>query len=227
MDPRGSGRSSDPGVSYSTSDMAADAVAVLDQAHVDRAHIVSVGLGAMAAQHVAIQFGDRVETLTMFSTFAHCDAHAARLFETWRELLPIVGWETLGRTISLWTLTPRFFEQHPDELSELEASFREVTQSPEAYSRQVDALLAHDTRDQLHLIQAPTLVLLGADDIETPMRFASELAEGIPRGRLQILPETGHRPHVETPRQFNRAVLSFLEDPTAPPHTATEEAPHV
>lgn len=210
LDPRGAGASSIPISPYTTADMATDVVAVLDEAGIDSAHILGVGLGGMAAQQLAIHWGDRVNTLSLFSTFARGDAHVHRLFETWAELLPIIGWEALGRTISLWTLTPRLFAERPDALKHIEEANRENRMSHQAYSAQVQAVLDHNTCAELHLISAPTLVLLGEEDIETPLRFASELVDGIPRSELTILPKTGHRPHVESPEFFNRTVLEFL-----------------
>lgn len=210
VDPRGCGRSSVPATPYDTEDMAADAVAVLDHAGVASAHVLGIGLGGMAAQQLALRWSGRVNTLVLFSTFARADAHARRLLETWRDLLPLVGWETLGRSISLWTLTPKMFEERPEEIRRLDDGFRHGQPSVDAYAAQVQALLGHDTEADLARITAPTLVALGAEDIETPIRFAHVLTDGIPNAELEILPGTGHRPHVETPDLFNNTVLAFL-----------------
>lgn len=209
-DPRGSGRSGIPTWDYTTVDMAQDTIAVLDHAGITSAHVLGIGLGGLVAQQMALRHPHRVDSLVLFSTFAKADAHAQRLFESWCELLPIIGWEALGRSISLWTLTPRMFEDRPKEVEQVEEGFRSGQPSPEAYAGQVRALLAHDTSQDLAQVRVPTLVVLGADDIETPMRFARVLAEGIPKAELRVLAETGHRPHVETPTLFNEAVLEFL-----------------
>ncbi len=219
-DPRGSGRSGIPTWGYNTTDMARDTIAVLDHAGVASVHVVGIGLGGLIAQQLAIRHPRRVGSLVLISTFAKADAHARRLLESWRELLPVNGWEALGRSISLWTLTPRMFEERPEELKQIEDGFRHGQPAPEAYAGQVRAVLAHDTSEELAYIRVPTLVMLGADDIETPMRFARVLVDGIPQAELKVLPETGHRPHVETPALFNETVLEFLdqhplsEDPT-------------
>lgn len=210
FDPRGSGRSSVPEGPYTTLEMAADACAVLDHAAIESAHVVGMGLGGMIAQRMALRTPACIRSLVLTSSFARADAHARRLFESWAELLPRVGWEALGRSIALWTLTPRFFEERPDELRRLEEGYRANTQPPDAYARQVQAILSHDTVRELRHIEAPTLVVMGEHDIEIPMRFARVLAEGIPGAELRVLPATGHRPHVESPELFNDAVLGFL-----------------
>lgn len=208
-DPRGSGRSCIPSWDYDTADMARDNIAVLDHAGVALAHVVGIGLGGLVAQQLALRHPGRVGSLVLFSTFAKADAHARRLLESWTELLPLIGWEALGRSISLWTLTPRMFEERPEELKQIEDGFRLGQPSPEAFAAQVRAILGHDT-SELTQVRVPSLVVLGADDIETPMRFARVLADGIPQAELKVLPGTGHRPHVETPALFNETVLEFL-----------------
>lgn len=210
IDPRGAGRSTVPSAPYGTSDMAADAIAVLDALGIGSAHVLGLGLGGMVAQRLALDWSERVAALILACSFARTDVYTRRLFETWAELLPVLGWERLGRLMSLWTFTPRFFEDRPDELDRLEAERRWHNQSPQAYRAQVDALLRHDTEGELAHISSPTLVLVGEEDIETPLRFARVLADGIPGAELRVLPQTGHRLHIETPDLFNRAVLDFL-----------------
>ena len=70
--------------------------------------------------------------------------------------------------------------------------------------------MEHDTRDRLGAISAPTLVLVGAEDILTPVDESVELARGIPGARLKVLPRGGHNFAAEYAPEFNRAVLDFL-----------------
>ncbi len=209
-DPRGSGRSDLPTAPFTTLDMAIDALAVLDDAGVERAHLLGLGSGGMVAQHLAVRWPERVGALVLACSFARVDAHARRLFETWADLLDALGWREVGRLMSLWTFTPRFFEEQPEELQRIEDGRLDRPQPPAAYRAQMEALLAHDTEADLPRITAPTLVLLGEEDIETPLRFARVLADRIPNAELQVLPRTGHRFHTETPDLFNDTVLTFL-----------------
>ena len=81
-----------------------------------------------------------------------------------------------------------------------------------AYLRQTDAVLGHDARDRLHLIQCPTLVAAGSQDLITPPFLAVDLASRIPGARLQVLPDLGHGGLWEDPETFNRTCLDFLDN---------------
>jgi pimeloyl-ACP methyl ester carboxylesterase len=68
VDNRGSGRSGPPPASFDVADMAADVVAVLDEAGIRRAHVMGVSLGGMVAQQLAVDHPERVDALVLVST---------------------------------------------------------------------------------------------------------------------------------------------------------------
>src|ERR671914_57410 len=68
IDNRGCGRSSTPWQPWTTRTMASDAVAVLDELGVERAHVGGASLGGMVAQELALEFPERVRTLVLGST---------------------------------------------------------------------------------------------------------------------------------------------------------------
>ncbi len=77
--------------------------------------------------------------------------------------------------------------------------------------------MAHDTLDRLGRIAAPTLVLVGAEDILTPVEESVELARPIPGARLRVLPRGGHNFAAEYAAEFNRAVLDFIAERSPAP----------
>lgn len=56
----------------------------------------------------------------------------------------------------------------------------------------------------------PCLVLVGADDVYTPVAEAEAMCALVPHARLVVIEEAGHLPGVEQPEAFNRALLEFL-----------------
>lgn len=67
-----------------------------------------------------------------------------------------------------------------------------------------------DMREALAEITAPTLVLVGANDIITTPNQAQILADILPNARLHIFPDTGHNPFVEETEEFNKVIAEFL-----------------
>jgi len=74
------------------------------------------------------------------------------------------------------------------------------------------AFPAYDIRCRLKEISVPTLILAGRHDWITPMKFARELAEGIPGARLEIFEDAGHSINSDMPDKFQQVVRSFLHN---------------
>ena len=66
-------------------------------------------------------------------------------------------------------------------------------------------------RHRLPEIQAPTLVIVGELDEETPPAYAAELHSGIPNSGLEVIPAAGHLSPAEAPDAFNDLVREFWE----------------
>lgn len=67
-----------------------------------------------------------------------------------------------------------------------------------------------DYRQRLAEVRAPTLVVIGRHDPQTPMPCARELVAGIPGSRLVIFERSGHAPFIEEPDTFTAGVTAFL-----------------
>jgi len=213
FDNRGAGRSAAPPPPWTVPAMAEDTVALLDALGVAHAHVVGVSMGGMIAQELAIRHPERVDRLVVAMSFARPEA-VRREFLLHRRWARLQGANPLAEGVASlpWLLSPAAMRDG----SRLEAILALVSAMPfmdaEAYSHQVDAILEHTTRDRLHLVRAPTLVLAAAEDVLTPLFLSEEIVAGIPGAQLQILPRGGHATLVEYPDEFNRAVLAWLAD---------------
>ena len=72
-------------------------------------------------------------------------------------------------------------------------------------------ITSHDTRAILPTITAPTLVVVGADDDETPPSYAQAIADLIPGARLVVIPGAGHLLNLEAPEALNAAIADHWE----------------
>ena len=68
---------------------------------------------------------------------------------------------------------------------------------------------------QLHSIDAPTLVVIGDRDLQYNLDVADTLEDGIPGARRATIRGAGHMSNMEEPEQFNQAVLDFLAEISA------------
>lgn len=84
------------------------------------------------------------------------------------------------------------------------------------------AMRANDLRDRLYEVEAPSLMLWGAEDNTVPLRDAGIVADKCTSADLRIIPRAGHWPQFETPQIAQRYVASFLGLPLVT--TRLEEA---
>lgn len=72
--------------------------------------------------------------------------------------------------------------------------------------------IRHNLSDKLHNIKKPTLLVWGKDDSITPPFVGERFHKLLKNSRLLFLEKCGHAPMMERPKEFNRALLSFLEE---------------
>jgi pimeloyl-ACP methyl ester carboxylesterase len=215
FDNRGVGRSDKPAGPYSMSQMAADALAVLDAAGANDAHVMGISMGGMIAQHVALTAPRRVKKLVLACTTAGGPTALQPNPEVLSALMAIGGMrpdspaemiEKLG-----WIVFPREWlaVRGRELVALLEANAMEPAPQ-HAFLAQVMAIAGHDTRGRLPEIQHETLVLTGDVDVLVPPANSRILSDGLPKATLHTIPGTGHGFNVQEPEAYNRAVKAFL-----------------
>jgi 3-oxoadipate enol-lactonase len=186
-------------------------VGLLDRLGVQRAHLVGLSYGGMHAQHLALAHPDRVASLTLTDT-----SPAFGLDGTDRDewiasrLAPLAAGGSLAAiapAVVTAIAAPGFAGP---EFDASVAAFGRI--GDDAFAAACRALPDHDVRDRLHEITAPTLVVVGSADTETPPSYARFLADGIAGARLEIIDGAGHLAPAEDPATFNRLLAAFLDE---------------
>jgi 3-oxoadipate enol-lactonase len=207
-DNRGSGASIVTPAPYTCAQLAADAVALLDELDIGRADVFGMSLGGMIAQELALGWPGRVNRLVLGCT--HCGLeHAAR---PEREAGRAFALETDDWAERMRALAPFAFADGVDgELLDrfVEKKSRDV-QDPEGYRGQIAAALAHDTYDRLPRIDCPTLILTGDGDRVIPGASSGALHERIPGSRLEVIAGAGHLFFLERPEESLLLLQDFL-----------------
>ena len=176
----------------------------------EHAHVAGFSGGSTTAQELALRHPDLVDSLVLVSTWARSDAYLRTFADTMRWLVDAAPSERAGlEAFLLWIYTPRAHNEGIVEQIIDEALAFEHPQSPEAFRRQLDAWMVHDTVERLHQITVPTLVVAGEIDIVTPPRYGRVVAEGIPGAEFVVLEGEAHQPFQERPDEFNALVRSF------------------
>ena len=74
----------------------------------------------------------------------------------------------------------------------------------------VKGAMVHDIRDRLPLVQAPTLVIVGEEDVLTPPSLSQYIAESVPHGELHVITGRGHAAALEDVEGFSLITLDFI-----------------
>lgn len=215
LDNRGVGRSAVPDPPYSIPQMADDAVAVLDAAAVDTAHVIGASMGGVIAQELALRRPDRVRSLVLACTACGGPDGVAAPLEMRAAL---VGRAAMTPEEGIRALVP--FTYHPatprDRVEEdLRIRLRHYP-SAKGYLAQLQAVLGYETYARLGAIRVPTLVLHGEDDQLVPAANGRDLASRIRGARLVLVPSASHILFTDQPETVNRAILEFLHEAAAP-----------
>ena len=209
FDNRGVGQSSVPPGPYTMEQMAGDALAVLDHAGIERAHVLGVSMGGAIAQHVALKAPERIRSLTLAATWCRPNLWLERLGEIGQQIAGI-GHKEFGRSVLLWLFTPNLVINNPEMIAAIEQMMLEIEPPMESFLNQFSAVENHDTEAQLHQITAPTLVMAARRDVMVPPELAEHIHKAIPGSRFEML-DGGHAFSAENVAEFNRVVLEFLQ----------------
>ena len=189
-----------PGQSYSLSDMAADAMAVLDANGVRQAHVAGVSMGGMIVQAVAIEHPDRVLSLTSIMSATGAPGtldptpEAGAVLTTAppdpnadREAFIAHGVQNalvIGSPAYPWpegALRERAVAEHARAFN------------PTGSARQMAAIRADgDRTERLGRLKIPAVVLHGADDPLVRPVGGEATAKAIPGAELRVIPGMGH-----------------------------------
>lgn len=188
-----------------------DSVAtLLDQLRVETAHLVGLSFGGMHALHAALRHPGRVSSLTLADTSPAFGADGTTTRDEWiaARLSTIDGGATPA-DIAPAVLSGIAGPDFGGELLDLGvASMSRI--SSDGLRAAVHLLPDHDVRADLERITAPTLVVVGELDTETPPAFAQELADGITGATFVEIPKAGHLTPLEAPATFNHTLRSFI-----------------
>lgn len=183
---------------YSLADMARDALGVLDALDIGKAHVCGASMGGMIAQHLAAMAPARVASLTLMMTTSG-SRHLPQ--PSWRVRLALMS-RPMGTGTDAavdWILRVLQVIGSPEYPGDPEALRTRALASvqrawhPAGSARQLLAVVADGDRSALlpHL-QAPTLVIHGADDPLVPLACGEDLARRIEGATTDFIPGMGH-----------------------------------
>jgi 3-oxoadipate enol-lactonase len=213
FDFRGFGRSPlEPGRFAS----AEDVLELMDRHGFERAGLVGVSLGGRVALEIAVAAPERVAALILVGAGLPGHDWSEEMKATWEQEETALRAgnveEAVGIVLRTWVAGPgRDLEDADPRVRADVAEMQRRAFELQASVEDDEELLVEDLAQRLGEIQAPTLVLVGEEDVPDIQAIAERLAREIPGARFQRIANTAHVPSLERPEEFDRLVLGFLE----------------
>ena len=206
-DHRGHGGSPVPPGPYGMDDLGRDVLALLDRLGIEHASFCGLSIGGMVGMWLASEAPERIERLVLCCTSARFEPP-----EAWSDRARTVRESGVGEIsdaiLDRW-FTPPFHKSRPDIV---EWAGRMLRDTPVGgYAGCCEAIRDADLRGRLGGIQAPTLVIAGADDPAAPVDKAEFIRDSIPDARLMVIEQSAHLANVEQPEAVTREILDHID----------------
>jgi pimeloyl-ACP methyl ester carboxylesterase len=226
-DNRDTGRSTgyEPGTArYAMDDLAGDAVAVLDEHGIERAHVVGMSMGGAIAQIVALAYPERVASVTAISTTAvgaedpDLPGPSAEYIE-FAAAFDDLDWSDTRALADLLVRDSRELAgtRHPfDEAAARELVTRDLERATDPRRLQNHGAIGGEEErwaGRVGEIAAPLLVIHGTADPIFPHAHGVALAEAVPGARLVTIERGGHELHEGDWDQILGAIVAHTEAP--------------
>ncbi len=216
LDNRDAGRSSRTDHPYTIADMADDVAGLLDALEIQRTHLLGLSMGAMIGMEFALRHADRLDRLVLAGPGAAPARSAVDPISIWNWVKANdPSGDVFGAQQFTWLFSSTFLRNQQavqDTIALLASNPNPV--EPEAYDRQAQAYLQFDALDRLGGITAPTMVIVGEQDLLTPPWVARDVADRIRGARFELVTGDGssHLLPLERPDDFNQLVTNFLAE---------------
>ncbi|MEU9478012.1 alpha/beta fold hydrolase [Streptomyces sp. NPDC048191] len=209
-DLRGYGRSGvTPGKVF-LSDFADDLAALLDHLAIERAVVGGVSMGGQITMEFQRRHPGRVHALVLSDTSAPAETEEGREFRNrladrlLAEGMDGYAGEVIDKMLAAYNVTAM-----PDVAERVLAMMR-ATDPRGAAAALRGRAERPDYRDSLPAVREPVLIVVGADDVYTPVADAEAIHRLVPHATMAVIKDAGHLPGAEQPERFNAALLDFL-----------------
>ena len=199
-------------VQYDLSDMAKDAVSLMDSLNIEKAHIVGASMGGMITQIIALDYPERVKSITPIMTTPgiqneSLSGPSQELLNAMQKsfVMNLKGRVEDGVVEIYKQLTGSRFPFYEQDFRKKLAPIVEHGNNPFAlHGAAIGA--SPDRTSRLNEINVPTLVIHGTEDAILPLDHGIALADGIKNSTRMIMDRVGH----EIPEQLYSEIVNAI-----------------
>jgi 3-oxoadipate enol-lactonase len=207
-DCRGMWKSDHPQEEYRMELHADDLAGLLDELQIKKAHIVGISYGSEISMMFAIKYPNRTQSLIVADGVSQVDPLLRAFGDTWVSAAKLKNAQLLLETTKPLNFSEAYLVKNKEVLDGLVAKYEQL--DFEAFVRLMNCFFDLNITSKLKEIAAPTLVLVGEQDILKGKVYSDRIVGEIPNAEYVIIPGAGHAACLEKPGIFNTLILGFV-----------------
>ncbi len=195
---------------YSLEDEAENLHALMAQWNASPAHLVGLSMGGMVGMRLALAHPEDVRSLVLLDTSAEEEVEERRpQYEAMAAAARANGPGSVVDAVAPFMFSPGFLQSQPEKMAQFRESFIAsnadgLEYATKAVTRRTSVL------ERMSEIKAPTLVIVGGEDISTTPDKAQRMVERIAGARLETIAGAGHMTPIEQPERISQLLAEFL-----------------
>jgi len=207
-DCRGMWQSDHPVGPYSMEQHADDLAALLDALHIERAHIAGISYGGEISLIFGYRYPQRTRSIIASSAVSQVDPLLRGIIDSWIAAAQAQVPELFFQVTYPTNFSEAWIAANQAALEGARARYR--TLDFDAVRELLLSFSRLNITAELKQITAPTLVIVGEQDILKPRKYAEIIAREISQCEFVVVPNSGHAVCWEQAGLFNTLVLGFL-----------------
>jgi len=211
-DYKGQLKSDKPAGPYTFKEHADEAKALLEHLGVKQVHLIGTSYGGRVAMEFALLYPEMSQSMSIINSFSESDSYVDTLVAGWDKTRVVGNGENF-----FWSVVPIFYGKTFIEKNQADCQKRAEALDAADAEFFVGQKAIYDTfsadiymTDRLHGIKCPTLVVVGEEDLLTPMKFSEIIVQNIPNTEFITVPDCGHVTIAEKPKELESIVLGFV-----------------
>lgn len=213
IDWRGQGRSPAASGGYDMDTLADDAAAIIAELALGKVHFVGLSMGGFVGMRLAARRPELIRSLSLLDTSAGPeDPDKVSKYRLLAKVYGIFGLGPVQSQVKPIMFGPTYLASERSK-PQVEAWMHEVKAVKRSGMKQ--AIYGVTDRvpilPELGAITAPTLVVVGADDVATPVAKSEVIVGAITGARLEIVPQAGHSSTIEQPEALSDLLEAFID----------------
>ena len=208
-DTRGHGQSSAPAGEYTLEQLADDVKGLLDALGIKQTHWAGLSMGGMIGQAFALRYPGVFQSMVLADTTSRRPPDAAKMWSERIQNAQTKGMDALvAGTLERWFTEP-YRKARKDVMERIGNDIRATPVA--GFVGCCQAISKIDLTDRLKEVKCPTLVMVGEQDMGTPVDAARAIHQNLPGSELKVIASAAHLSNIEQADEFNKAMTAFLE----------------